>query len=232
VVTMLLVFNPPRHRHLSRPFIGRIIDLDIIGNIILLGASIMLFLALQFTTMGYSWGSPKIVGLFCGCGITTVVFLVWQWWKQDGALIPPAIVTQRSVFVSCLMAFFTYGALLTHTYFLPIWFQAIRGNTAIESGIVMIPCFVANALFSLFFGFFVSKIGYFTAPAIIGSAIGTLGCGVITLLSPNNGTATWIAYEIVASAGFGMSIQQSFTAVQSVLPKESIAVGTASVVAS
>lgn len=232
VVTMLLVFNPPRHRHLSRPFFDRIIDLDIIGNIILLGASIMLFLALEFTTMGIPWGSPKIIGLFCGAGLTFIVFVLWQWWKQDGALIPPAIVTQRTVSASCLMAFFTYGALLIHTYFLPIWFQAIRGDTAIQSGIVMIPYFVANALFSLFSGFFVSKIGYFTAPAIIGSAIGTIGCGVITLLSPTTSTGTWIGFEILASAGFGMSIQQGFTAVQSVLPKESIAVGTASVVAS
>ncbi|KAI0126635.1 major facilitator superfamily transporter [Xylariales sp. AK1849] len=232
VIVMLLVFHPPAHRHLKRTFFDRIIDLDLIGNAILLGAAVMLFLALEFTTAGEAWGSARIIGLLCACGVTAVGFIVWQWWKQDAALIPPSIVTQRTVSAACAMAFFTYGALLIHTYFLPLWFQAIKGDTAIQSGVAMIPYFVANALFSLFSGIFVSKIGYFTPPAIIGSAIGTVGCGVFTLFNPSISTGTWIGFEILASAGFGMSIQQGFTAVQTVLPKDDLAVGTASVVAS
>jgi fucose permease len=205
--------------------------LDLIGNVLLIGAAVMLFLALEFTTVGESWGSARIVGLLCGCGVTAIVFIVWQWWKQDAALLPPSIVTHRTVAASCAMAFFTYGAVLIHTYFLPIWFQAVFGVSAIQSGVNMIPYFVANALFSLFSGIFVSKIGYFAPPAIIGSAIATAGCGIITLLNPQTTTGMWIGYQILASAGFGMSVQQGFTAVQTVLPKHEISVGTASVVA-
>ena len=69
---------------------------------------------------------------------------------------------------SCAQAFTTYGALLILTYFLPIWFQAIRGTSAIGSGVDMIPYFVVNAFFSLLAGVFVSAVGYFAAPAIVG----------------------------------------------------------------
>lgn len=210
----------------------RIIDLDLIGNAILLSAAVMLFLALEFTTTGEAWGSAKIIGLICGFAAMTIVFIVWQWWKQDGALIPPSIVTQRTVAASCCMAFFTYGALIVHTYFIPIWFQAIFGYTPIMSGVVMIPYFVANALFSLISGIFVSKIGYVTPPAVLGTAIGTIGCGLISMFNPGMSTGMWVGFEILASAGFGMSIQQGFTAVQTVLSPDDIAIGTASVVAS
>ncbi|KAK6859844.1 MFS general substrate transporter [Apiospora arundinis] len=231
LIVMALVFHPARQNHLHRPFVDRLIDLDLIGNAILLGTSVMLFLALEFTTIGDPWGSLKIVGLLSGCAAGVLTFAAWQWWKQDGALIPPSIVMQRTVSAACLAGFFTYGALLIHTYFMPIWFQAVWGFTAIQSGIAMIPYFVANALFSLFSGIFVSKVGYFTPPAILGSAIGTVGCGMFTLFNPGMGTGMWIGLQILASAGFGMSIQQGFTAVQTVLSKDDVAVGTASVVA-
>ncbi|XXH05488.1 hypothetical protein Hte_011918 [Hypoxylon texense] len=232
IVVMILVYHPRIRDGPRRPAFRRFVDLDLVGNVILLSASVMLFLALEYTLTGAAWASAKVIGLLCGAFVTAVVLLVWLWWKQDAALIPPAIAKQRTVAASCLMAFFTYGALLIHTYFLPIWFQAILGYTAIESGVAMIPYFVANALFSVFSGIFVSVVGYFTPPAILGSAIGTVGCGIITLFSPDMSTAMWIGFEILASAGFGMSIQQGFTAVQTVLGPDELAVGTAAVVAS
>ncbi|KAK7751178.1 hypothetical protein SLS62_006862 [Diatrype stigma] len=231
IIVMILVYNPRPNEHTKRTFFSRLINLDLIGNFILLGAAVMLFVALEYTTAGEAWGSPKVIGLLCGFGGAAVLFIIWLHWKQDGALIPPAIVKQRTVAASCCMAFFTYGALLIHTYFLPIWFQAIVGDSAIMSGVKMIPYFVANAVFSLFSGIFVSVVGYFAPPAIIGSAIGTVGCGIFSLFHPGMSTGMWVGFEILASTGFGMSIQQGFTAVQTVLSQEEMAVGTAAVVA-
>ncbi|KAI1262839.1 MFS general substrate transporter [Xylariaceae sp. FL1019] len=232
IIVMFLVFHPKPHSGPKRGFIDRFIDLDIIGNVILLISSVMLFLALEFSLTGSAWSSAKIIGLLIGTIITAILFGTWLWWRQDGAIIPPAIINQRSVSAACLMAFFTYGALLIQSYFLPIWFQAILGYSAIQSGVAMIPYFVANALLSVFGGVFVSAVGYFNPPAIIGSAIATIGCGVLTLFHPNISTAQFVGYEILVAGGFGLSIQQGFTAVQTVLKGDDLAVGTAAVVAS
>ncbi|OTB05675.1 hypothetical protein M426DRAFT_56491 [Hypoxylon sp. CI-4A] len=232
MIVMTLVYHPQPHPGSRGKVKDRIISLDLIGNVILLGAAVMLFLALEATLTGAAWASAEVIGLLAGAGVTGLLFVGWLWWKKDTALIPPAIAKQRTVAASCLMAFFTYGALLIHTYFLPIWFQAILGYSAIQSGVAMIPYFVSNALFSVFSGIFVSVVGYFTPPAILGSAIGTVGCGIITMFYPNMSMGAWIGFEILASAGFGMSIQQGFTAVQTVLGPDELAVGTAAVVAS
>jgi hypothetical protein len=85
-------------------------------------------------------------------------------------------------------------------------------------------------VFTLLAGIFVSKNGYFTVPAIVGCAIGTIGCGLLTMVDLDTGTK-WIGYEICISAGVGMAIQQGFTAVQIVLPLNEVAIGTAAVVA-
>lgn len=228
----MFFFNPKKHRQSERRFIDRIMDLDIVGNILLLGSSIMLFLALEFTTQGMAWSSSEIIGLLVGCGAVSIIFTLWQRWKGDDALMPPRILQQRTVSASCGMAFMTYGAIINLTFFLPVWFQAIKDDSAIASGVNMIPYFAVNSAFSLVAGAFVSSIGYVTPPAVIGSAIGTIGLGLLTLLNVDTTTAQWVGYEILASAGFGLSIQQGFTAVQTVLDPADMAVGTAAVVAS
>ncbi|KAI8259269.1 Efflux pump roqT [Colletotrichum sp. SAR 10_77] len=220
---------PPR----VRPrFFDRILELDLLGNIFLLGACVMLFMALELTSRGQAWSSVRIIGLLSGSGATAIVFAAWQWWRQDGALIPPAIITHRTVAASCVAAFSTYGALMIHTYFLPLWFQAIRGEDAIMSGVDMIPYVATIGIFSLLSAVFVSVVGYPVPPAVVGGMIGTAGCGVLRLLSPSTPIAYWIGFEILVAAGFGMSIQQGLTAVQAVLPPDDISVGTAAIVAS
>lgn len=232
VVSMLFFFHPPPQKHamLNESFFVRLWQLDLIGNVILIVATVMLFLALSFAEQ-MAWGSAKIVGLLVGSILSFIIFCVWQWWKGDAALMPPRILGQRSVAASCAAAFFIYSAILIHSYYLPIWFQAVKGTSAVGSGVDMIPYVVANALFSLFAGIFVSKNGYFTAPAIVGCAIGTIGAGLISTIGPSTSSSMWIGYEILASMGIGMAIQQGFTAIQIVLPLEEVAIGTAAVVA-
>ncbi|KIX09015.1 uncharacterized protein Z518_00093 [Rhinocladiella mackenziei CBS 650.93] len=233
-VTVCLCFKgkSPSSTMSGTPFTHRVIQLDIIGNIILLGAMTMLFLALQFSEQQYSWSSARCIGLLCGFGVTTLIFVAWMLYRGDAALIPPRIIRQRTVAASCGAAVMIYGALLVHSYYLPIWFQAIKGTSAIHSGVNMIPYMVANALFSLLAGVFVSKNGLFAPPAILGCAIGTVGSGLLATLTESSPSSHWIGFEILVSAGLGMAIQQGFSAVQAMLPLDEVPIGTAAVVAS
>jgi hypothetical protein len=228
---MLLFFNPKENRYARRGLVERLLDLDLVGNVLILGSAIMMFFAFQYTSKGVSWFSVEVINLLTGSGVVAIMFTWWQWIKGDAALMPPRIAGQRTVAASCGMAFMIYAALINLTYFLPVWFQAIKGVSALQSGINMIPYFVVNAVFTLAAGVFVSKIGYATPPAVIGSAIGTVGLGLMTLLRVDSTTAQWAGFQVLTSAGFGVSIQQGFTAVQTVLAEEDMAIATAAVVA-
>lgn len=90
----------------------------------------------------------------------------------------------------------------------------------------------ANVLFSMAAGVFVSKKGLFAPPALVGYAIGTIGCGLVATVQPSTSIGTWVGYEILVSAGTRLAIQQGFSAVQTSLPQEFVPIGTAAVVAS
>ncbi|TGO46484.1 hypothetical protein BCON_0322g00130 [Botryotinia convoluta] len=232
ILAMILFFNPKNNTDTKRSFGSRVLDLDILGNILLLGACVMLFIAFQHTEEGNSWSSAMVIGLLVGFGVTMIVLGLWFWYRGDKALVPLEILQQRTVLASCLFSFFLYSALIIHGYYLPQWFQAVKNTSAITSGVDMIPYVLCNAFFSLVAGVLVSKSGYFTPPAIIGTAIATIGCGFISTFRTDTTSAEWIGYEILSATGFGIAIQQGFTAVQTVLPLEKIPIGTAAVVAS
>lgn len=231
VGSMILIFRPHKDTQESgKPLLEKILALDLIGNFILIVAAVMLFLALQFNEQYWAWGSARVVGLLVGSGITAILFVLWQRRQGDKALLPPRIILQRSVSVSCLGAFFIYGTFLIHAYYLPIWFQAIKNDTAIMSGVSLIAYVTGNAIFSVLAGIAVSKIGYFAPPAIIGAAIGTVGCGLLSTLQVDSGPGQWVGYQVVASAGLGMAVQQGVIAVQTVLTLEQIPIGIAAII--
>ena len=226
---MVFLFRPQKETSENIPLLQKILRLDPMGNVLLLVASVMFFLSLQYNELGFAWGSARIIGLLAASGVVAIIFIVWNRFKGDEALIPPRIINQRSVAVSCVAAFFIYGVMLIHSYFLPIYFQAIRGTSPIGSGVDMIAYMLANAFLSLFTGIFVSKVGYYTPPAIVGGAIATVGCGLLSTLQINTPTSQWIGYEVLVAAGLGMAIQQGFIAVQTVLPLEQIPIGVAAI---
>lgn len=231
VVSMIFLFRPHKGVQESpKPLLEKLLAIDLFGNLLLIVASVMLFLALQFNEQYWAWNSPRVIGLLAGSGITTILFVLWQWRQGDKALLPPRIMLQRSVAASCLGAFFIYGTFLLHAYYLPIWFQAIKNDTAIMSGTSLIAYVIGNAVFSIIAGILVSKIGYFAPPAIVGAAIGTVGCGLLSTLQVNSGPGRWVGYQVVASAGLGMAVQQGVIAVQTVLTLEQVPIGIAAVV--
>jgi hypothetical protein len=56
-------------------------------------------------------------------------------------------------------------------------------------------------------GGLVTVIGYFTPFMIVGQALFTIGCGLLSTLSVTSSTGEWFGYQVLAGVGLGMSLQ-------------------------
>lgn len=110
-------------------------------------------------------------------------------------------------------------------YFLPIWFQAIKGTSAAESGIRILPLVLSMVFTSIIGSIATSKIGYYTPLAIAGTCILTIGAGLLTTLQLDSGPGKWIGYHIVYGFGLGFCMQIPALAAQASLPKKNISMG-------
>jgi hypothetical protein len=113
---------------------------------------------------------------------------------------------------------------------MPIWFQAIRGKSAVASGISSIPMLVGNVVSSILAGASISAFGYYTPFMIASAIISAIGAGLLTTLHVDTGHAKWIGYQIIFGFGTGLGMQQTIMAAQTVLQMVDVATGTALVV--
>jgi hypothetical protein len=109
--------------------------LDPMGFCLFAPSCIMLLLALQWGGSTYAWNSSTVVGLFVGSGAVLTVFCVWESRRGDGAMVPLSILSQRVVYSSCIINILQFASLQIFAYYLPVWFQRIKGVSPITSGV-------------------------------------------------------------------------------------------------
>jgi MFS family permease len=176
-------------------------------------------------------------------GVTLIAFGCSQAWLGEGGTrtcqeleipcyrlsnfspVPPRIVKQRTIFASSIFTFCLAGTFFLLSYFIPIYFQAIKGETALQSGIATIPLILPNVIGILFAGFGTSKIGYYVPFIYMAVVIAPIGAGLLTTLEPDTSTAKWIGYQILFGFGSGCGFQLPQVAAQVVLPPSDIPMG-------
>lgn len=112
----------------------KISRLDPIGFILFASACVEILLALQLGGSDYSWNSSTIIGLFVGFGVTLLAFFLWERRRGETAMVPLSMLGIRVVYSSCLVVMLQFASQQIFAYYLPVWFQAIKGVNPIQSG--------------------------------------------------------------------------------------------------
>ncbi|KAJ6494309.1 MFS transporter [Mycena sanguinolenta] len=110
--------------------------------------------------------------------------------------------------------------------YLPIWFQAIKGTTAIKSGIDCLLMILSMVLASLIAGILTTAFGYYTAYVLLSSVLMAVGAGLLSTFKTNTGHSHWIGYQIIFGFGFGFGMQGPLITAQTVLELKDVPIGT------
>ncbi|KAH7114392.1 MFS transporter [Dendryphion nanum] len=214
LAVVFFFFTNPERQYSHIPFKDRLKEVDVIGAVFLICSIVSLLLALQWGGQTYPWKNSKVWGLLLGFGLMLLVFIIIQIYQKDRATIPIRVFKQRTILVSCLFTAFLSMAMYTHIFYLPFYFQAIKSTTAEESGIRTIAYLVSTTVASLVIGAAITLLGFYAPFMWFGSAIFTIGAGMLYTLRPNSPPGHWIGYQILAGFGAGGSVQIPFIAVQ------------------
>jgi EmrB/QacA subfamily drug resistance transporter len=203
-------------------------NLDPLGTLLFLPSIICLLLALEWGAAEYPWSAPRMIALLTVFAALFVAFLLWQYFTRNTtATLPGRIVFQRSVACGSISQFCVGATMITVSLFIPLWFQAIQGVSAMQSGIRTIPLVLSVVVGSISSGILVQRIGYYTPFMILGSVSMAVGAGLLTTWNIHTTRAAWIGFQVVLGFGVGCTMQHPNFAVQIVLQKRDIPVGTA-----
>ncbi|TQV91822.1 MFS transporter [Cordyceps javanica] len=226
VIFVLALTHLPEHDR-KPPLRAALRDLparvDPLGFLQLAGAVTMLLLALSWGGgRATPWSSPTIAGLLAGGAALLALFGLWVRRRGDDgdALIPPSCLARRSVSVGGLVAALQGGASQAVPFYLPLWFQAVRGDGPGASAVHLLPSLVAMTVAVVAFGALVRRTRYVPPWAVAGSALSCVGAGLLTTLKPSASVGSWVGYQVLTSIGRGISFQAPITSVQEFVPVE------------
>ncbi|KAL8857059.1 MAG: hypothetical protein Q9178_006351 [Gyalolechia marmorata] len=218
--------SPKRQKQASIGFKARSKQFDPVGTTLFIPAIVCLLLALQWGGSLYAWSNGRVIALFVICGVLLIAFITVQFIQGENATIPIRIVKQRSVAAASWYTFCLGGSFFVLIYFVPIWFQAIKGVSATKSGIMVLPMILSLVLVSVISGIGVTTLGYYTPFMIISSILMAIGVGLMSTWKPDTNHSMWIGYQAIYGLGVGFGMQQPLIAVQTVLPLEDVPIGT------
>jgi MFS family permease len=199
--------------------------LDLLGEFFLFPCLICLLLALQWGGSTYDWSSWRIILLFVLFGICLIAFIVTEISTQEIATIKIRVIKNRSVISAMWFMFCLASTMLLLIYYLPVWLQAIKGKSAIKSGIDTIPLVLSLTIGSTLSGQLVGHLGYYTPFTMASSCLISIGAGLISTFKVNTSTGMWIGYQIILGFGIGLGLQHGPIAVQTVLEPKDVPMG-------
>ncbi|KAF2098513.1 MFS general substrate transporter [Rhizodiscina lignyota] len=227
-IFIIFFFTAPKHEKAAKmSWREKLSQMDFLGTVMFMPGVICLLLALQWGGSKYPWGNARIIVLFVLFGLLMMAFIGIQIWKQEGATVPPRVFKNRNVWASALFGACLGAAFFILVFYLPIWFQAIKGVSAVKSGIMSLPMILGLVVVSLIAGGTVTLLGYYTPFMLASSVLMAIGAGLLSTFKPDTGHAKWIGYQFIFGAGVGCGMQQTLIAIQTALPLADVPVGTA-----
>ncbi|KAJ7983025.1 major facilitator superfamily domain-containing protein [Mycena polygramma] len=229
LVIMTFFFKTPPEiaRAEDTSFAKRFQRLDPWGTVIFVGAVSCCLLALQWAGTKYPWNSGRIIALLVIFSILSLVFIGIQIAsKPENATISPRIFMQRSILAGAWYSFFAGSGYYILVYFLPLWFQAIQGVSAVKSGTENLGMILSFVVATILAGCMVTFLGYYVPFMILASIIMPIGAGLISTLTVDSGPAKWIGYQVLFGFGAGLGMQQPFIAAQTVFDSIDVPPGT------
>ncbi|DAA76129.1 TPA_exp: Uncharacterized protein A8136_1166 [Trichophyton benhamiae CBS 112371] len=228
-VAFLIIFFFLELHTPTTPLLAGLRAIDWLGSLAVVGGTVMFLIGLEYGGESYPWSSPTVICLIVFGIVTWGIFILIQWKVSRYPVMPLWLFTQRSTLAA-------YGTVLIHgaiytsgSFFLPLYFQAVLGETPLKSGILLFPNVIAVSIVSAVTGIFVRKTGLCLPPIWFGTTVLVLGTGLYINLPSHRSLVKVILYQLVAGMGIGPNFQAPIIALQSHIRPSDIATATASI---
>ncbi|KAG8160788.1 hypothetical protein KVR01_009052 [Diaporthe batatas] len=218
VCGLVLAFLIRTNRQPWVEILHRLRGLDYLGIVILCPAVIFVLFVVNTGGTSYAWNSALIIAMIVLAVVLMAAFLIWEKRKADSALIPFRLIRNRNIVCAAIFAFSNGVAVAVYDYYIPLWYQTIKGYTAGDSGVLLLPLNACTAGGIILGGIIVDKIGFFNPIMMLGGTLTSVASGVLTTISLSTSKSRLMGYSALAGLG-GLALQQPLTAAHNAVGK-------------
>jgi hypothetical protein len=159
------------------------------------------------------------------CAVALVAFVAYEEWLERRGLEPTirmSVLKQRTAAVTYFTTFIHGIILWSILYYLPLYYEAVKGFSPILSGVALFPQTFTVAPASMAAGITIAVTGKYRGFTWAGWALTVLGMGLLTLLKVDTSTPAWIFLNLVSGLGTGVLFSAMALAVQAASTNENM----------
>ncbi|CAI6335575.1 unnamed protein product [Periconia digitata] len=208
------------------PLLAGLKAVDWVGLSLIVAGTLLFLFGLQIGGTQAPWGSAKVVCML------TFGLLAWAlciFWEVRYAKFPvmPMTLFRKVTNAATLFCVFVQGVVfISSDYYLPLYFQTIRGWTPLQSGLLVLPTAITLSIGSLSTGWLVARTGWYLPPICFGLFLMTLGYGLFIDFDAYSSWPKIILFQVVAGLGVGPLFQAPIIALHAHTKPRDVATAT------
>ncbi|KAF5495039.1 Efflux pump patC [Colletotrichum sp. SAR 10_70] len=214
----------------------RLKEIDWVGAPLMLGAIICFTMGISFGGVMYDWDSGQEIALFVVAGVLFIVFGLQQAYcigtTKERRLFPVELIVSRKYYRTIILMFCITAsggcAIFVPVYFIPVFFQFTRGDSAIDAAVRLLPFIILAVFVTLLQGGVLSHPsgGLYFPWFTVGGAIVVAASSLMYVVEPSTSTAWVYGASAMLGAGVGTFTQAGFSIAQASVPEEMAAVAS------
>jgi EmrB/QacA subfamily drug resistance transporter len=201
--------------------------IDYMGSALLVLAAVPMLLGFSWAGNQYTWTDWHVLGAFAFSLAAWITFVVWELHSPEPILSPKLFrngIFTISVATSFFVALGMFGAIM----YIPLFVQAVIGDSAANSGIVITPMMLGFMVSSIVGGQIMSRTGKYKLLSIISLAVAVFGMFLLGRMGADATNALVIRDMVITGLGMGTMMSLFTIVVQNAFPFQEMGVVTAS----
>ncbi|KAF2161288.1 hypothetical protein M409DRAFT_28326 [Zasmidium cellare ATCC 36951] len=219
----ILIFIVPRYNprqgHTERI---KLREFDYIGIVLSIGAFVAILMLINLGGTIYAWSSGSMIALYvvtplCWIALFAQQIFVFGTTKTQRILPLDLLSSKEPLLISIVFAS-TIGAMFVPIYYIPLYFQFTRGDSAILAAVRLLPLIVLYVFVVLVTSQALPRFPRYKWYFTLGNAISLPGMVILSRMDENTSKATIYGGSILIGIGSGFIGQNPYAVVQGILP--------------
>ncbi|KAJ7172241.1 MFS general substrate transporter [Mycena filopes] len=197
---------------------------DAVGNLLVISGSSILAIGLTWGgSAKFPWHSSSVIAPVCIGGITLVLFIVYEYRWSSSPMVPVKLMLNRTTLSGYLQVMIFPMPFLALVYYLPVYLQACKGFSPARSGVILFGLAFSTPPIAIISGIIITLTKRYRVQLWLGWVITIVGLVLMGTTHADTPLRTFIGFEILVGAGFGIIFSSTYFPILAPLPLTSAA---------
>ncbi|EFX00832.1 major facilitator superfamily transporter multidrug resistance [Grosmannia clavigera kw1407] len=184
--------------------IAKTLRFDWVGSVLFTASSTSFLYGLSTGGVSNPWSSYRVLLPLILGFLGTVAFGFYEFRVAREPIINRRIFSNLDIILTYIMTVLHGAILWSVLYFLPLYYEAVKGYSTVITGVAVLPITLTVAPAASAVGVITGITGRYRWSIWIGWALTTMGSGLLLLLKPDTSVAAWIWLNVPLGVGTGM----------------------------